>query len=96
MLTVDSRNAVMVYDGVLTGGIEHEGRWVELHDDGDVREIPYVNGRKHGTLVVRRTNGSAAEIPYVNGLLHGTRVVSGAPTPSGFQREIGVKTQGSS
>ena len=74
VLTVDSRNAVMVYDGVLTGGIEQEGRWVEFHDDGHMREIPYVNGRVHGTLVVRLTNSSGAEIPYVNGQLHGTRV----------------------
>ena len=74
VLTLDGPNAVMVYDGVLTRGIEHEGRWVELYKDGNVREIPYVNGQVHGTLVVRRTNGSAIEIPYLNGQLHGTRV----------------------
>ena len=74
VLTVDSRNAVMVYDGVLTGGIEQEGRWVEFHDDGHMREIPYVNGQLHGTRFERESNGTVTETPYVDGQKHGMEV----------------------
>lgn len=74
VLTLDGPNAVFVYDGVLTSGVEQDGHWIELHSDGDVREIPYSMGEIHGWLVVRRANGSEAEIPYVNGQLHGIRI----------------------
>ena len=39
-----------------------------------VSEPPFVNGKRHGTQVVRYPDGSVLETPYVNGKRHGTEV----------------------
>ena len=44
---------------------------MERYTNGNEREITYVDGQIHGTLVVRRADGSQSEIPYVNEEVHG-------------------------
>jgi len=42
------------------------------YSDGSRDEIPFVRGKKHGTMTWWRADGSRwGEIPYVNGERHG-------------------------
>jgi hypothetical protein len=42
------------------------------YSDGEREEIPFVNGKWHGTVKTWRANGARDEIPYVRGEAHGT------------------------
>ena len=44
-----------------------EGLWMQQQVDGDVAEIPYVDGDIHGTVLVRRVDGTVEEIRFIEG-----------------------------
>ena len=48
---------------------------VEMRDNGDVVQTPFVNGLINGVRVERRASGTVIETPYVNHRMHGTRVI---------------------
>ena len=55
------------------------GRWVTRLGDGGVLEVPWVNGKVHGTQLYRHPPNdlgiqSVTEWPFVNGKAHGTAV----------------------
>lgn len=71
-----------VVEGIMASG-RLTGRWVWRYaddpaddpaDHGRVREALYVNGKKHGTEILRYANGTVRETPYVSGEIHGTEV----------------------
>lgn len=41
------------------------------------RRTPFVNGRVHGTSVLRHRDGGVTETPFVNGVRHGTETYRG-------------------
>lgn len=46
-----------------------------VHQKGDLRETPYVNGRRHGVATYRRPYGEmVSETPWVNGRRHGNEI----------------------
>ena len=60
--------------GLLRGG-KRTGRWTYPYLANWVSEVPYVDGKKHGTEIDRGSSyGTVVTTPWVNGKIHGTRV----------------------
>lgn len=100
--TGECKGAVADGEGVLTW-TDPDGANVYVvrrFANGDVFEIPYVNGEIHGTVVQRWPNSRIGRvyrtIPYVNGEIHGTEVdrwehiVTETPWVNGQRHGTGV------
>ncbi len=100
--TGQCRGAVADGEGVLTWR-DPDGANVYVvrrFANGDVYEIPYVNGQIHGTAVQRWPNSPIGRVsrstPYVNGQKHGTEVerwtslVAETPYVNGLRHGAGV------
>ena len=60
--------------GLLRGG-KRTGRWTYHSFANWVSEVPYVDGKKHGTEIDRGSSyGTVITTPWVNGKRHGTKV----------------------
>ena len=55
-----------------------EGTIITRNPNGDVAEMPYVEGEIHGTVNWKLANGDVQKIPYVNGKIHGTAFLRNA------------------
>ena len=66
---------------------KRQGQWVYRNPDGHVREVSFVDGKKHGKSVVRDTSGTVlSEGAYVNDKKHGrwvTRDLTGTVVSEG-------------
>ena len=76
------------YSFTATGKIQQgklHGQWSMRHDDGIVREGPFMDGEQHGHWVARNPDSSVYEGPMVDGKAHGRWVVR---NPDGSEFEM--------